>query len=76
MTAATFVKKDITPTPVKDDNLVTVALRRDVIAHLKWLNEHYMGETSLDDALEKAISLATYVYEQTEKHKSITLGRR
>ena len=67
MTAATFAKKDITPTPVKDDNLVTVALRRDAIARLKQVNEDYFREKSLDDALDRVIALAADTYRQKNK---------
>ena len=66
MTAATLVKENTTPTPVKEDSLVTVALRRDAIAHLKWLNEKYI-HSSLEDALDEIIAVAANAYRQKKK---------
>jgi hypothetical protein len=59
--------KQIIAPQLRDDSLVTVALRRDVIARLKQINEDYVRENSLDDALDRVIALAADTYRQKNK---------
>lgn len=49
------------------EKLVTVALRKDAIAHLKWLNEEYNIDPSLEGALDKIIALTANAYRQKDK---------
>lgn len=55
------------PAIFSDADLVAVALRHDAIAHLKWLNEKYIKASSLDDTLDKVISVAADAYRQKDK---------